>query len=136
MRKRVLLVDQDQAELNIFISIFSSFKGSLKCDIAGSGGQALELIRKKSPDFVFVDHELNDINALQLLSAIRFEARLRKSKVFLYAKNISIETSKMARMLGASGCIERTDDLNTLSHQLTAILAEELLPPYSFLKSY
>ena len=75
------------------------------------------------------------MNALQLVSAIKFQTKLKDSKVYLYSDYFSDDTSKMARMLGAAGCIEKSGVFSELVHKFKAIFSPELLPSYVFLKN-
>ena len=101
MKKRVLLIDEDKNELISFSEISKNVKGSFKCNYAESGMQAIGMLQHTSPDFIFIDYQLSEINALQVLSAIRFQSKLKAANVYLYADTISDENSKMARMLGS-----------------------------------
>ena len=136
MKKRVLLIDEDKDELGTFLEIFKHVGGPLKCTHADSGRQAIEVLQHTVPDFIFIDYELPEINALQVVSAIRFQSKLRETKVYLYSESITDESSKMARMLGATGCIEMSGELSDLIHKFKAIFSPELLPSYVFLKNY
>ena len=136
MKKRVLLVDEDKDELVSFLELLKQVQGPLKCTHAISGRQAIDVLQHTAPEFIFVDYELPGINALQLVSAIRFQAKLRETKVYLYSKSITYDSSKMARMLGATGCIEMSGEFSDLVHKFKAIFSPELLPSYVFLKNY
>jgi CheY-like chemotaxis protein len=136
MKKRVLVVDEDRNELDSFLEILRHIQGPVKCTHADSGRQAIEVLQHTAPDFIFIDYELSEINALQVVSAIRFQSKLKDTKVYLYSETITDDSSKMARMLGATGCIEMSGDLNDLVHKFKAIFSPELLPSYVFLKNY
>ena len=135
MKKGVLLVDEDENELSCFLEILKNVKGSFKCHYAGSGKHAIEMLQHTAPDFIFIDYDLSEIDALQVLSAIRFQPKLRATNVYLYTDTISDDDSKMAKMLGATGCIEMTGQQSDLIHKFKAIFSPELLPSYVFLKN-
>jgi CheY-like chemotaxis protein len=134
MKKNLLLIDDDQDEFAIFMDALNDLHGSFKCDYAGSAEQALELLQSRVPDFIFVDFNMPNFNGLQLLSVIKGEPKLKKSKIFLYSGNISEETHKMARIFGAAGCIEKPGTINKLIHNFKAIFAGELMPEFAYLK--
>jgi DNA-binding response OmpR family regulator len=123
--KNILLIDNDKNVLKFVEQIVDHTKCSFKCTHAASAGQALKLSGRLIPDFIFVNFELANTNGLQFLSAIRQKSKLKDSKVFIYSDNISEETSKLARMLGAAGCIERSNNIDKLSHKLKSILTGE-----------
>jgi len=134
MKKRVLLIDEDRNELVSFMEILKNIKDPCKCTFVQSGKEAIELLQHTVPDYIFIDYELTGINALQVLSAIRFQSKLKETRVYLYSDHIDDDSSKMARMLGASGCIEKSVDFSNLVHKFKAIFSPELLPPYVFLR--
>jgi DNA-binding NarL/FixJ family response regulator len=134
MKKRVLVIDEDRNELVSFMEILKNIKDSCKCSFAHSGKQAIELLRHTTPDYIFIDYGLSQINALQVLYAIRFQSKFKETKVYLYSDHIDDDSSKMARMLGATGCIEKSCEFSNLVHKFKAIFSPELLPSYVFLK--
>ena len=135
MKKHLLLIDEDLNELVSFMEILKNIKDSFKCRYAQSGRQAIEMLQHTTPDYVFIDYELSEMNALQLVSVLKFQARFKESKVYLYSEYFSDDTSKMARMLGATGCIEKSGVFSELVHKFKAIFSPELLPSYVFLRN-
>jgi CheY-like chemotaxis protein len=135
MKKHVLLIDEDKSELNHFMSAIGNIKGNIKCTYASSSEQALEMLKFIEPHFIFIDYNMPKVNGLQLLSVIKGEPKLKGVKVFIYSENISDEIHKMARILGAAGCIEKHGTISWLTHQFTAIFAGDLMPSYALLKS-
>ena len=136
MKKRVLLVDENREELFSFLEILKHIPVTLKCTHADNGMRAIEVLQHTVPDLIFIDYGLSQTDALQLVSAIRFQSKLRETRVYLYSETISDEDSKMARMLGATGCIEKSGEFSNLVHKFKAIFSPELLPSYVFLKNY
>ena len=133
MKKHVLLIDENKEELKSLAAIVNAINESFKCTQASSANEAVEMLRSTTPDFIFARNDLPGINGLQLLSAIKFEPRMKAVKVFIYGEIIGEETIKMARVLGAAGCIEK-GSLTDLTHQFKAIFAEELMPSYVMLR--
>src|SRR5688572_9395212 len=135
MKKHLLIIDEDQNELASFMEILKNIKDTFKYKYAQSGRQAMEMLQHTLPDYIFIDYELSEMNALQLVSAIRFQTKLKETKVYLYSDYFMDDTSKMARMLGATGCIEKSGEFSGLVHKFKAIFSPELLPSYVFLKN-
>ena len=131
----MLIIDEDLNELASFMEILKNIKDTIKCKYAQSGRQAIEMLQHTTPDFIFIDYELSEMNALQVVSAIRFQTKFKETKVYLYSDHFSDDTSKMARMLGATGCIEKSGEFSDLVHKFKAIFSPELLPSYVFLKN-
>ncbi len=135
MKIHVLIIDDDPNELASFMEVLKNVKDSIRCSYAQRGRQAIEMLQHTIPDFIFIDYELSEINALQVLSAIRFQKKLKETKVYLYSNHVSDDTSKMAKMLGATGCIEKSGEFSELVHKFKAVFSPELLPSYVFLKN-
>jgi DNA-binding NarL/FixJ family response regulator len=135
MKKHVLLIDHDKNELTAFMAALKEIQGEFKCTYADSSAQALEMLKYLQPDFIFVDYDLPQVNGLQLLSVIRSDAALKQAKIFIYTEMISEEIGKMARILGASGCIEKHATVTWLAHLFRAIFDGQLMPKYSILKN-
>ena len=134
MKKHILLIDHDKNELTAFMAALKEIQGDFKCTYADSSAQALEMLKYLQPEIIFVDYDLQGMNGLQLLSVIRNEPALRQTKIFVYTEMISEEIGKMARILGASGCIEKHATVSWLTHLLRAIFDGQLMPKYSILK--
>jgi DNA-binding NarL/FixJ family response regulator len=135
MKKHILLIDHDKNELTAFMAALKEIQGDFKCTYAESSAHALDMLKYLKPDFIFVDYDLPEINGLQLLSVIRNESALREAKVFIYTEMIGEEICKMARILGASGCIEKHATVSWLTHLFRAIFDGQLMPKYSILKN-
>lgn len=136
MKMHVLIIDDDPQELTSFMEILKNIKEPIRLTYAQCGRQAIDLLQHTTPDFIFIDCELSEMNALQVLSAVRFQTKFKETKVYLYSEHFSDDTSKMARMLGATGCIEKSGEFSNLVHRFKAIFSPELLPSYVFLKNY
>jgi PleD family two-component response regulator len=133
MKTHILLIGEEKSELEMFEQAFQQIQGDIDYRYATESVHALETIRKNRPDIIFINYNAEPFNSLQLLSIVKSEPKLRTIRVFLYATVISEGVSKMARTLGASGCIEKTDCPATFLRELKAILDPQLLPAYIFL---
>jgi two-component system chemotaxis response regulator CheY len=135
MKKHILLIDNNKSELTIFMAALKEIQGNFKCSHAESSEQALAMLEYIQPDFIFVSHNLPHVNGLQIISVIRNEPVLERSKVYTYTEMISEEISKMARLLGASGCIEKSAEISWLIHLFKAIFDGQLMPGFAILKN-
>lgn len=134
MNTHILLVGEEKKELEIFEETLKQMHGAVSYVYAGEGLHALEIVQHNKPDIVFINYNIQPADSLKFLSVIKSEPKMRSIRVFLYATFISEEINKMARMLGASGCIEKTNCVTTFIRELKAILDPRLLPGYIFLK--
>ena len=131
MMHQVLLIDDNRNEMTSFMENVKNINGGVKCTYASNGKQALDFLRHMLPNYIFIRF---NAAALELLSAIRFERRLKSARVYLYADHVDDEMSKKAKLLGASGFIEKDPSLNGMIHKYRAIFSPELLPDYALIK--
>ena len=135
MKKHILLIDDDKNELTTFMSALKNIDGDYKCTYAERSEQALEMLKYIQPDFIFIDYNLPDVNGLQVLSVIHNEPRLQRTKIYIYTETISEEVEKMARLLGAAGCIEKNATVGWLTHLFKAIFDGQLMPKYAIMRN-
>lgn len=133
MKTHILLIGEEKKELEMFEQTLQQMQGGINYACASEFLHALEAIQKNRPDIIFINYGAQPFNSLQLLSVIKSEPRSKTARVYLYATSVSEEVNKMARTLGASGCIEKTDCPSTFLRELKAILDPRLLPSYIFL---
>jgi len=135
MKRYLLLIDNDPAEIETFMEAVKNMESSFICCHVPDVKQAWVMLKEERPDLVFANDSLPGLNGFHLLSGIKNDRRLKRTRVFIYTDVISDEIDKMARLLGASGCVEKKGDSNWLTHQLRAIVAMDLMPEYALLKT-
>lgn len=132
MKKNIVLIHKDKGEYDVFMDALNEMKGDFTCSYAPNAEEAMKLLQMQKADFVFIDYH-QSVQGLQLLAVIKAHPRLRNIKAFIYSENIDDDVEKMARTLGASGCLEKPWTLSRLIHQFRAIFAGDLMPDYAFL---
>jgi len=135
MKKHILLIDGDKNELTTFVSALKNINADYQCAYAENSEQALDLLKYIHPDFIFIAYDLPDVNGLQVLSVIRNEPRLQRTKIYICTETISEEVDKMARLLGAAGCIEKNATISWLTHLFKAIFDGQLMPKYAIMRN-
>ena len=133
MHKNILLIDDDIDELKIFTDAIKEVPGDFNCVFVNDTQEALDMLLKFIPDYIFVDFNIPKINGLDFLSAVKKTDNLRKIPVFLYSTSISNEMSKMAELLGAAGSIEKTFSIAMLASELKVLLTDGARPNYVML---
>ncbi|MBC7946318.1 MAG: response regulator transcription factor [Chitinophagaceae bacterium] len=132
MEKKILLIDDDPDEHLVFMDALKKVPGVFNCAYAECAEEGLALAKTYKPDIIFVDYNMPRVNGLEFLSVLRASVRPGLSRVYIYSTCISDEMNKMAKVLGASGCIEKTTTISTLIRELNAILYPDLLPNYVY----
>lgn len=133
MQKNILLIDDDIDELKIFTDAIKEVPGDFNCIFVSNTEEALAMLHSFIPDYIFVDFNIPKINGLDFLSAVKKTEHLKEVQVFLYSTSISIEMSKMAELLGASGSIEKTFSIAMLASELKVLLTDGARPNYLML---
>ena len=125
MQQRLLLVDDDRDEAAIFEEALSKlpFEHSFICNYVGSGEQALEVLEWIKPDFIFVDLNMPKMTGIDFLFLIKNKIDLRYTKVYIRSMMITDETARLARFAGAAGCIKKSNTIQQMADDLTAVLA-------------
>ncbi|MCP4653170.1 MAG: response regulator [Candidatus Omnitrophica bacterium] len=119
MKKKVLVVD-DEKEIVDFLEKFLR-----RLDItvmkAVSGGEAVELCKKDSPDCVFLDIQMPDKDGLTVLQEIiDLNAAL---KVIMITGKEKLEFQEKAKKIGAIDYITKPLDLSDLNEKVKAYLS-------------
>jgi CheY-like chemotaxis protein len=122
--QHILLIDDDKDELSIFLDALTEMKheDGFKCTYSASTEQALKLLKFFVPAYIFVDLNIPRMDGLDFLSAIKNDPSLKHTKIYLYSTKISEATRQTAILLGASGCIGKTNTIHGLSVELKTIL--------------
>jgi DNA-binding response OmpR family regulator len=118
MNKKILLIDDDEDELDIFTEALEM--ASIKCDCLGadSGDKALDVLDTVSPDIIFLDINMPRMNGLDCLKHIRKKAGYINTPVIIYSTGITTQTTVLAETLGATRCIRKTGSISSLSRIL------------------
>ncbi len=119
-RKRILVVDDHPA---VRMAIINTINGSLDlsvCGEAGSGGEALALLRSLRPDAAVVDVSLEDVHGLDLVETMRAEHPHTVIIVFsMYDESVYAERALRA---GASGYLMKSESTASVVDALRTVL--------------
>ena len=133
MKKDILFIYQTAAELLDFKNAFAEIPGVFNFFYAFTAKEGFQILKRTNIDIAFVKYTLPGIDGLQFLAAAKAFTKLRGTRIYLYEDEITREQSELARVLGASGCIEKKSDAGVLVHELRAIINPQLIPNYVFL---
>jgi len=133
MKKDILFIYETAAELLDFKNAFAEIPGVFSFFYAYTAKEGFQILKRNNVDIAFVKYSLSKIDGLQVLAAAKSFTKLRGVKIYLYGDEITREQSELARVLGASGCMEKKSDAGVFVHELRAIINPELIPNYVFL---
>ena len=118
IKKKILVVD-DEAD---FINLVKTRLEAANYDVvvAYDGKEALGKIKSEKPDAVLLDVMIPGIDGLNVLKKIRKENKALP--IFIVTAFSDKEKFELARKLGASGFIVKTDDLKKEIENITSSL--------------
>jgi CheY-like chemotaxis protein len=117
--RRILVVDDEQEIIDVLKEYLA--KGGHIVDSAQDGTRAIELVRARRPDLVFLDIHMPGINGVDALKAIKeFDSRL---PVIVITANDDNALAATAIAGGAFSHVQKPFDLRYLDHLLAAALS-------------
>jgi len=119
---RILVVDDYQTMTRIMKSLLKQI-GLEDVTAAGDGTDALELLKSQPFDLVISDWNMEKMTGLDLLKAIRADAKLKHIKFIMVTAEARMENAAEAKKHGADNYIVKPFDAPTLKAKLDAVLS-------------
>lgn len=126
MKQHILLIDDEQDELELLLEALQQVPvdDGFKCTYAANASHALIMLRYLVPDVIFVDMNMPGLSGLDFLGHIRSDDKLKNVRIFLFSNSITENVREKASKLGASGCINKANNLQGMTDELKNIFAE------------
>ena len=104
-----LLVNDNPSDHDLFGRALSDVSPETTCCVATSSQQALALIidEQITPDIVFIEAELPDINAIEFLTLFRSDPIYRNIPVIVHARSLNKRKVKKMQAAGATAIYPR-----------------------------
>ena len=99
-----LLVDEKRTSARLMSEIFRRL-GFAEVHAVHNAEQALAMLREKKYGLILADWDLEPMNGLQLLKAVRSDDKLRRTPVLITASQLTCEQVVLARRTGANAVI-------------------------------
>lgn len=125
-KETILIVNDDLSLLDEFTDIISTNYASYSVISADNGYLALELIQKRIPSLIIINHDLPLMNGVQLLTAIKKNEKNFAIPVITFADKISDELKAQYNTAGVNYFFEGRINHNEILNQIDKILAEEI----------
>ena len=102
-RKRVLVVDDDKGMLKIIEArlLHSGFE----VELAQSGGQAIEILKKRLPGVILLDIVMPEMDGFETLSKMKADRKIRSVPVIMLTSKSESEDVQRAMSMGAKDYI-------------------------------
>ena len=121
----ILNVDDDQEDREFFCDALREIDSSIICLVAGSGMEALSLLKKQSilPDYIFLDINMPLMDGKQCLRALKQIPEFQPIPVIMYSTSTDTREIKECYSLGAEDFLIKPHSYEKLVNDLTSIFA-------------
>jgi CheY-like chemotaxis protein len=122
------MVDDDEDDQMLFKEALKQVSGSVRCDTAINGADALEKLKLiPPPDMIFLDLNMPVMNGFECLMALKKEQFYQDIPVIIYTTANDTATIEKSRKLGASAFFHKPIDFDLLLSKLRQVVS--LIPP-------
>ncbi len=112
---RIMVVDDDPDDQELFSAAIDSCEISAEFDIAGNGQEALHLLKNTSYDGIFLDINMPVMNGYEFLKKIKQDESLKNTPpVFVFSTATHDGQFEKFRSLGAEKLISKPSSFKAL----------------------
>ena len=121
----VLNVDDDQEDREFFCDALREIDSSIVCLVAGSGMEALSLLKRQTtlPDYIFLDINMPLMDGKQCLRALKQIPEFQSIPVIMYSTSTDSREIRECYTLGAEDFLIKPHSYEKLVNDLTSIFA-------------
>ena len=122
---RVLMVDDDEDDREIFVSALKSLNIQVQCHIARDGREAIEMLQSEillAPDFIFLDLNMPRLSGMECLKELQSIPGLKSIPVIIYTTSRNETDIEKSLASGAAGFISKPTKFEELQRILGTIL--------------
>jgi len=119
--KRVLLVDDDVDDRELFEEAVKLINPSLMVDTASDGEELMRYIQKTTPDVIFLDLNMPRKNGKECLAELRSDAKFTSVPIIIYTTSLNQVDVAETKKNGASYFFRKPnsfDELKDVLHQI------------------
>lgn len=122
--RRCLFIDDDADDQEFFCDAAASIDPQIECVFADNGIEAILKLSDNAftPDFIFIDMNMPQMNGRETLSEIRKMDRLNKTAVYIYSTAAAPRTTEEILALGATDFLIKPSSVKGLQEMLEKIL--------------
>ncbi len=117
---RVLLIDDDEDDQELFLMAMNEIAASVKCTAMSSARTALKQLETHvlTADLIFLDLNMPIMTGQQFLSELNKKEELNRIPVIILSTSANTETIKETKALGARRFITKPSDFKELKNIL------------------
>ena len=124
--RRILLIDDDTEDHEIFKSALSQFSESLECTTFSSAIEALKMLTSKelNPDVIFLDLNMPIMSGQDFLREAKMRSEIQHIPIIIFSTSSNAATIKATKGMGAIDFITKPDRFDKLVDILKPIITE------------
>ena len=124
--RHLMLVDDDEDDRDIFLSVISTIIPDAQCSIAVNGEDALRQLKQQnfSADLIFLDLNMPLMNGQQFLREMGKNDDLKRIPVIILSTSSDRQTIANTRELGAKDFITKPDKYSGWEETLRNVLTK------------
>ena len=116
-RKRILVVDDDEQILELFVDVFNR-DGRYEIRTAATGYEAGIATEQFKPDLILLDYMLPDINGNVVCQTIRSNPTFRSTRIIFVSGVVNQEEIDELLKAGADDFVKKPFDIQKLMHRI------------------
>lgn len=125
MKKHIFLIDDDTEEMRCFVAALKELGDAYKCTYASTGSHALKMLKYLTPETIFINYNMSEMNGLELTEEIRQLNELKNTPVFLYFTHIDADSWQKVLTMGPTHCIKKPADTIGITRVLKSVFEPE-----------
>jgi len=124
-KKKILLVDDDADDLELFSEAVGEVDGSVFCDCASDGNEVLEKLKGQgisAPDVIFLDLNMPAMSGWQFLEKVKGNESLKDIPVIIYSTSSQRNDILHAKASGALCFVTKPENYGRLKKILEIVI--------------
>ena len=123
MKKHIFIIDDDAEEIEILSAALACVKEPCNFTHANRPMLALEMLKKTTPDIIFMDYRMPEMNGIECLKKIRDLPQLKKTLAILYSNSLTEEIMEQGMALNVKYCINKPSSFEALIRILNQLVS-------------
>ena len=130
MSVKVLIIDDDEDDRELFSYALSNVSSDVTCGEAVDGEDGLRLLRENdcNPDYIFLDLNMPRVDGILFLGKMRRDRRLRNIPVIIYTTSKFQNDKEKCVGLGAVHFITKPTTISEIESAISFVLERKWEP--------
>lgn len=118
----ILYIDDDKEDQEFFYEAICTINPRYTCVTASSGREGLRILSTLTPDHIFLDLNMPEMNGRDVLQLIREEKKLEHVPVVIFSTSIPAGDAMLFKAIGANECMVKPFSFSILCKMLQTYL--------------